>query len=136
MVNTRISIDNLIEIVRTGGKIQTGVDVYNDNGILLLDKDVLVEKVKILEIIKKSGINSVPVSTVSNGGLWDDSGNLIKVGNDGLVDLESSDDKTIAEPVIAAPETGGAVPDLVTNEIEKRLQEIEKIKKEASQKFT
>ena len=38
-MNKRISIDNLIEIVRTSGKIQTGVDVYNDNGILLLDKD-------------------------------------------------------------------------------------------------
>ncbi|MDA3917119.1 MAG: hypothetical protein PF690_09115 [Deltaproteobacteria bacterium] len=37
----KISIDNLIEIVRTGGKVQTGVDVYNDKGILLLDDEIL-----------------------------------------------------------------------------------------------
>ncbi len=135
-MNTRISIDNLIEIIRTGGKVQTGVDIYNDNGILLLDKDVLVDKIKILEIIKKSGINSVPVNTVLNGGLWDGDGNLINVGTDGLIDLESQGDQTIKEPVIGTPERDIAVPDPATDGIEKRLREIEEVKKEAVQKFT
>jgi len=135
-VNTRISLDNLIEIVRTGGKVQTGVDVYNDNGILLLDKDVLVDKVKILEIIKKSGIDSVPVNTVLNGGLWDGDGNLINVGTDGLIDQTPPGEQKITEPVIQTPETVGGVPDPATNEIETRLKEIEEVKIEAIEKFT
>ncbi|MCP4673569.1 MAG: hypothetical protein GY857_19965, partial [Desulfobacula sp.] len=134
-MNTRISIDNLIEIVRTGGKVQTGVDVYNDNGILLLDKDVLVDKIKILEIIKKSGLKSVSVNTALNGGLWDGNGNLINVGADGLVDLESPGGQTIAEPVIKKPGKDIVAPDLATDAVEKRLQEIEEIKKQAVQKF-
>ena len=87
-MNTRISIDDLIEIVKTGGKVKTGVDVYNKNGILLLDKNVLVDKVKILEIIRENGINSVPVNQSLNGELWDGSGNLIRLNSDGMIDID------------------------------------------------
>jgi HD-GYP domain-containing protein (c-di-GMP phosphodiesterase class II) len=135
-MNTKISIDNLIEIVKTGGKIQTGVDVYNENGTLLLDKDVLVEKVKILKIIKKSGINSVPVNTLSNGGLWDGDGNLINVGSDEPVDPKIPDSKIIVEPVVVTAKTGTVTPDFATNEVETRLQEIEEVKQQAAIKFT
>mgnify|MGYP001553041696 CR=1 FL=1 len=38
-MNSRISIDNLIEIIKTGGKVKTGVDIYNSDGTLLLEKD-------------------------------------------------------------------------------------------------
>lgn len=133
-MNTRISIDNLIEIVRTGGKVKTGVDVYNEKGTLLLDKNVLVEKTKILEIIKASGIHSVPVNTSLNGGMWDDNGNLIQVDSGGFVDqaAEGRDKAAAAKP----PEPVAVKPDPSINEIENRLQEIEQVKKEAVQKFT
>lgn len=72
-----ISIDTLIEIVRAGGFVRTGVDVYNERGVLLLEKDVLVKEAKLLEIIKNAGVAQVPVSRVGNGGLWDRSGNSI-----------------------------------------------------------
>ena len=135
-MNTRISIDNLIEIVRTGGKIKTGVDIYNKKSTLLLDKDVLVEKVKILEIIKDNGINSVPVNAAFNGGLWDGDGNLINVNTDGLVDFKDPDTRTIAEPVIESSKSDTVFPDIATNEIEMKLLEIEEIKKQAAIKYT
>ncbi|RLC25778.1 MAG: metal-dependent phosphohydrolase [Deltaproteobacteria bacterium] len=136
MMNTKISIDNLIEIIRTGGKIKTGVDVYNKKGTLLLDKDVLVEKIKILEIIKDNGINSVPVNAALNGGLWDGEGNLINVNADGLIDSAESGSGVISEPVIESPENDSVFPDVATNEIEMRLLEIEEIKEQAAQKYT
>jgi len=134
-MNTRISIDNLIEIVRIGGKIKTGVDVYNKKGTLLLDKGILVDKIKILEIIKENGIHSVPVSTALNGGLWDSDGNLINVDANGLVDLEGPKAPVITEPVIDPSKSDAAFPDAATNEIEMRLHEIEEVKKQASQKY-
>lgn len=134
-MNTRISIDNLIEIVRTGGKIKTGVDVYNKKGTLLLDKDVLVEKVKILEVIKANGINSVPVNAAFNGGLWDGNGNQINVTQDGLIDLTDPGSGSISDPVMDTPQTSPAFPDAAVNGVERRLLEIEEIKKQASQKY-
>ncbi len=133
-MTTRISIDNLIEIIKTGGKVKTGVDVYNSKGILLLDKDVIVEKVKILEIIKDNGINSVPVNTSVDGGLWDGNGNQIKVNSDGFIDLEDPGSRTIEEPVIETADDS-VFPDVATNEIEMRLLEIEEIKKQATRKY-
>lgn len=135
-MNTRISIDNLIEIVRTGGKVKTGVDVYNKKGTLLLDKDVLVEKDRILEVIKQNGINSVPVNEAFNGGLWDGDGNLINVNADGLIDFKDPASGPVSEPVIERPEQDTAFPDVATNEVEMRLLEIEEIKKQAAEKYT
>ena len=128
-MSTRISIDDLIEIVKTGGKVKTGVDVYNKNGILLLDKNVLVDKVKILEIIRENGINSVPVNQSLNGGLWDGSGNLIRLNSDGMIDIEEQTDSTASRhPGSESPDPGPVFPDIATNEIEIRLLEIEEIK--------
>ena len=50
MIESRISIDKLIEFVRQGGRVKTGVDVYDNNGTLLLAKDVMVDKTKPLKI--------------------------------------------------------------------------------------
>ena len=134
-MNARISIDNLIEIIRTGGKVKTGVDVYNKKGTLLLDKDVLVVKVRILEVIKENGINSVPVNAAFNGGLWDGEGNLINVSTDGLIDLTEPGSGEISEPATDQRQKDSVFPDVATNEIEMRLLEIEEVKKQASQKY-
>ena len=135
-MDTRISIDNLIEIVRTGGQVKTGVDVYTEKGVLLLDKDVLVDKIKILEIIKDSGINSVPVNTALNGGLWDGNGNLIRLNSDGLVDSEGQGSDTTSLSAGKSPGEEKVYPDIATNEVEMRLLEIEEIKNQATRKYT
>lgn len=134
-MNERVSIDNLIEIVRAGGKVKTGVDVYNPKGILLLDKDIFVDSVKTLEIIKKNGINSIPVDTSVDGGLWDDDGNLININTDVLIDFQETDARTIAEPVIEPPGHDSIFPNAITNEIEMKLLEIEEKKILAAEKY-
>ena len=148
-MGTQISIDNLIEIVRTGGKVKTGVDVYNTRGTLLLEKDILVEKVRILEVIKENGINSLPIDPALNGGFWDENGNEIKVDGDGLITFDDPEksareesggseyDTLFEEGVLVTPADGNEVlfPDMATNEVEQRLLEIEEIKKEAGQKY-
>nr|WP_320190499.1 HD domain-containing phosphohydrolase [uncultured Desulfobacter sp.] len=84
MIESRISIDKLIEIVRQGGRVKTGVDVYDRNGTLLLAKDVMVDKTKPLKIVRNNGLRHVPVA--SNGGVFDASGNKIDMGSTGLPD--------------------------------------------------
>lgn len=128
-MKTRISIDNLIEIVRAGGKVKTGIDIYNSEGILLLEKDILVDKVRLLEIVKEKGVNSVLLNTALDGGLWDGSGNLIRVNPDGMIDIDET------ELLTASLASQQIFPDVVTNEIEMRLIEIEEIKKQAAKKY-
>lgn len=155
-MSSRISIDNLIEIVRTGGRVKTGVDVYNAKGTLLLEKDITVDKVRILEIIKDNGINSVPIDEAFNGGFWDGNGNQIKMNPDGTLEYEApgSDlavktkvstqdtnqfdiDAVFEDPSVTMDMDGvdSLFPDMATNEIEVRLMEIEEIKKQATEKY-
>lgn len=84
MIESRISIDKLIEIVRQGGRVKTGVDVYDKNGTLLLARDVMVDKTKPLKIVRNNGLRHVPVA--SNGGVFDASGNKIDIGSSGIPD--------------------------------------------------
>ncbi|MCK5837035.1 MAG: metal-dependent phosphohydrolase, partial [Desulfobacula sp.] len=125
-MNKQISIDDLIDIVKTGGKIKTGVDVYNSKGVLLLDKDVLVEKVKILEFIKENAIQSIPVNTAANGGIWDEKGDLIN----------ETSSQEIADPAMSSSKIDTIYSDIATNQIEMRLLEIEEIKEQAAKKYT
>jgi cyclic di-GMP phosphodiesterase len=111
-----ITIDKLIEIVQSGGAVKTGVDVFNDDGILLLEKSVLIKTIKPLVVIKKSGISQVPINPKSAGGLWDKNGNKISTGT-GNVPAKQVSSK------VAPPE------------LKEKLDHITHIKKEATQKF-
>ncbi len=113
-METKVSLDVLMEIVKSGGQVKTGVDVYNANGILLLAGDVFVSTLKPLEIIKQIGINSVPVNTKLHGTLLDGDGNEIRLDSVGM-----------SEPVIIsdnadAPEMDSIFPATATNELEVR----------------
>ena len=122
MVNSRMSIDDLIEIVADGGKVKTGVDVFNSHGVLLLDKGVVVDRVKTLEIIKDNGIRTVPLSSSKDSGVWDKSGRPVKPASYGAAETEEAE----PEPLVTAPSAG---------EIEKKLYEIEELKKIAKVKY-
>ncbi len=74
VAKAKTSIDTLIEIVKNGGSVKTGVDVFSHNDVLLLDKDVSISNVKILLTIKEKGILEVPISPGNGGGFWDKSG--------------------------------------------------------------
>ncbi len=109
-----VSIETLIEIVEEGGVIKTGVNVHNPQGILLLKNDVYVRKRQILDILKENGLKTVPFNESMEGGIWDEDGNELEVE---------------AEPQFT-------FPDAATQEIEKRLIEIQEVKQEAKKKYT
>lgn len=73
-MKTSIKIDELIEVVRKGGVVQTGVDVYNKRGILLIEKDVPIRSVNILLTLKQNGLTEVPIDYKKAGGMWDRNG--------------------------------------------------------------
>ncbi len=73
----KLNIDRLIDIVRNGGAVRTGVDVYNRDNVLLLEKTVLVRNVKPLLIIRKKGIGIVPINMENEGGIWDHKGRSV-----------------------------------------------------------
>ena len=126
MIEAMFSIENLMEIVKAGGRIKTGVDVYNEKGTLLLEKNIFVESVRTLKILQQNGIRSVPVSSLMDGGLWDGKGNLIRMGSHGGIELV---------PPLASKKSIPSNTRRTQGDIEKRLKKIQEIKKESLQKF-
>jgi len=110
MKNHKVTIDTLIEIVSKGGTVKTGIDIYNKNGILLIEKDIPITNVNVLLKIKENGVLDIPIDPEKAGGIWDYKGNMISL-----------------EP--ARPKT----PPL--SEIEVRIRKINQIKKEAGLKY-
>ena len=110
-----ISIDWLIEVVAGGGIVKTGIDVYDKRGLLLLDKDVLVKTVSILERVKKAGLIEVPI--IETGGVWDSEGQNIPLPTNKKLQVSK-------------------IPPLTSEtSAEKKVHEIEEIKRTASVKY-
>lgn len=108
----KVSIDKLIEIVKLGGKIRTGVDIFNKQGRLILEKDILVKDSSPLLNVKKFGITTIPIVSANAGGLWDKDGRPLEMP---------------AEPPPKIPGT--------TSEIDHKIKEISDLKKAASEKY-
>ena len=115
-----IDIDALIQIVSDGGKVTTGIDVYNSNGTLLLDKAFIVTSTKILQLIKESGIKKVPLSADGKSGIWDAQGKKMSTGP--------------KEPVSEPRKTGLDEMHPLTT-VGKRLYEIEESRKLAHENY-
>jgi len=105
-----LNIDSLIEVVRKGGAVRTGVDVYNRDNVLLLEKTVLVKNIKPLLIIQEKGISLVPIDTENEGGLWDHKGRSI------------------------LPKAPPPKPAAITS-VKERVKHITHIKREAAEKY-
>ncbi len=143
MVNKRINIDTLIEVVRRGGKVKTGIDVFDARGTLLLEKDVVVTQVKTLEVIKALGIGTLPLNSDNYGGVWDGDGNYVKLGdgNDPGEKLSVKRDvmpQSVSGSVSLQSEPSSRHP-VIKKEIgtiERRLMEINEIKKESLERYT
>ena len=56
-----MEIDRLIDIVAKGGSIKTGMDIHSRDGALLLEKNVRVDKVSTLLVIKQSGLYNLDI---------------------------------------------------------------------------
>ena len=119
MLNSKgVPIETLIDIVQCGGEVQTGIDIFNKNGVLLLEKSARIRTPKPLLIIRQNGIFEVPVSPKHQGGLWDQTGRSIP-----LMEEEAPKETLYIPPEEITPVT---LPSLQT-----RLHEIDEIKAEA-----
>ena len=112
MQKNQINIDHLIQVVRQGGSVRTGIDVYSHNGILLLERDVRVDQEKTLRRLKKSGVYNVPVSSAADSGIWDKTGKRI----------------------FLKPSPPPSSPTSHIN-LEKKIQQIKEIKSEATRRY-
>jgi HD-GYP domain-containing protein (c-di-GMP phosphodiesterase class II) len=112
----KLNIDKLIEIVSKGGVVKTGVDIYNSDGVLLLEKNVLVQKVNTLLVIKKCGLSDIHIDPSNTGGMWDKSGNPLPL-----------EVHTNATPAANAP--------VENADVERKLKKISEQKKEAGIKY-
>ena len=119
MIDARISIDKLIAVVRQGGQVRTGVDVYDRRGTLLLAKEVLVDQVKPLEIIRRNGLRFVPLA--GTGGVFDADGNKIEMASAGLPDFSLA---TEAEGRISSAKD--------RLDVTQKLKEIRAVRREAA----
>ena len=117
MIRTVLPIDRLIAVVREGGSVKTGVDVYDRTGTLLLAGDVLVDQVRTLEVISRSGVRRIPLAR--GGGLFDRSGRTIEDPETESVTLSPGDADALTEP----PQTA---------DVETRLREIKALRQEAA----
>ena len=111
-----MQIDKLLNIVARGGSVRTGIDIFNKEGTLLLEKNVLVNKVSTLLVIKQHGVVNLDIDSASEGGLWDKSGKALPL---------TTHEKE--------PEPEERIGDLA--DVEWRIKEISRVKKEAVQKY-
>ncbi len=111
-MKTSVKIDELIEMVRKGGAIKTGVDVFNSRGVLLIEKSVLLKSVNALLTLKQNGLLDVPVDYNKAGGVWDKDGKLIKTKKQ-------------------AVDSGEPKRKIVLSESQSRVEEVTRLKKEA-----
>ncbi|MBW2370494.1 MAG: HD domain-containing protein [Deltaproteobacteria bacterium] len=111
-----ITLDKLIDIVKRGGTVKTGVDVLRTDGTLLLERDVLIRSVKPLLIIKESGLDAVPIHPGQSGGMWDKNGQALM-------------DKS---PPVAP---GKKRMPVASPKIKEKVEEIGQLKKEAARKY-
>ena len=115
----KIAIDQLIDIIRAGGKIRTGVDIFNRQGQLLLEKDVLVDDVKLMENVKRLGAEWIPVVSGNAGGLWDRDGKQITMPTPGEDTVDH----------LSAPKK------IQISEIDRKISEIRELRGIASKKY-
>ena len=115
----KLAIDQLIDIVHGGGAIRTGIDIFNKQGQLLLEKDVLVSEVRPLLNVKRMGVEWIPIVSSNAGGLWDRDGKQMRM---------PTPQRPAAEPP-AAPEP------VALSGIDRKIEEIREVKGQAAKKY-
>ena len=110
-----VNIDRLIDIVSRGGAVKTGVDVFNQKGVLLLEKNVPVHTINPLLVIKKYGVGNLPIDFSASGGVWDKAGNPVSF---------SAEPRKTEKKETQLPES-----------LDRKIKEINAKKKEATQRY-
>jgi len=117
-----ISIDHLIQVVQRGGKVRTGIDIFSKNGVLLLEKNALVEKDSILFKVKQLGVTRVPISEEHAGGIWDGKGNPVTLAPAPSPDRTADDRQALQKSASSIA-------------VAEKLHEIAELKRAAAKKY-
>ncbi|MFP3982512.1 MAG: HD-GYP domain-containing protein [Desulfurivibrionaceae bacterium] len=118
----KISIDELIDLVKEGTTIRTGVDIFNKEGRLLLQGDVLVDNINTLLNIKKLGVYEIFIDPENEGGLWDI--------NDRLITRRNEKDKKNYEQKEVTPERKAP-----SAELNRKIEAIRETRAAATEKY-
>ena len=110
-----MEIDRLIDIVTRGGSVKTGIDIHNREGTLVLEKNVRVNKVSTLLVIKQAGLYDLNIDPASEGGVWDKSGRLLSLTTNEKIGVPKDETSDLAD-------------------VENRIRHITIVKKEAARK--
>jgi HD-GYP domain-containing protein (c-di-GMP phosphodiesterase class II) len=116
--------DKLIQIVRQGGTVKTGIDIFSRQGLLLLEGEVVVNQLQPLLRVKANGIDSLPFASGSGSGVWDRQGNSLP-----LLTRELPPAKP-PPPAAKDPQ-----PDPAMTSVERRLGEIRELQQQAEEKY-
>lgn len=115
----KIAIDQLLDILRAGGRVRTGVDISDTQGQLLLEKEVLVFDVQVMEHVKRQGVEWIPIVSGNGGGLWDKDGKQVGISSTG--------GRPAAQPPPQAK--------MQVSEIDRKIGEIRELKVIAAKKY-
>jgi len=116
----KLAIDQLINLVQEGGAVRTGIDIFNRQGQLLLEKDVLVSDARVLLKVKRLGVEWIPIVSGNAGGLWDKNGKAVV---------------TSPPTGVAPPPQRPSPPPRQESEVDRKIGEILELKKVAAQKY-
>lgn len=115
MGNKYYDINRLIDIINVGGRLKTGINIYNKQKKLVLDANTNVTSTDSLRIMKSNGITCLLIQRSGGGGVWDKNG----------IEILSPE---------AVPTKIEGVLDKPTN-LEESIKNIFEIRKEAGIKF-
>jgi HD-GYP domain-containing protein (c-di-GMP phosphodiesterase class II) len=116
MADTFVNVDGLMDIVNKGGYVKTGVDVFDHKGVLLIAKNIPVESLRPLEVIKKYGNLPASENTIDSNKKFEPGMNIF--------DAEAA--QKMQQSKTASTQLGS---------LEKKIKEINEKKKIAAEKY-
>jgi HD-GYP domain-containing protein (c-di-GMP phosphodiesterase class II) len=124
MAHVHTSIERLIKIVQQGGRVRTGIDIYNSRKEKKIPKDLVIREVDLLADLKSEGYETLPISREHGGGFWNGRGKALGTGEGDDSAVESSRGPSEIDKKIKAIT---ALKQEATAKIEKAKQNIRKV---------
>lgn len=72
------TINQLIDVIKRGGSIKTGINIYNNQNDLVLRGGDHIRNINLLLVMKNKGIVTLPICLADGGGVWSESGEKIQ----------------------------------------------------------
>jgi len=115
MKQKHFTINLLIDIIKRGGSVKTGINIYNNQNDLVIKGENPIQNINLLLVMKSKGIVTLPICPADGGAVWSESGKKIH-----------------------PPDTSPSQPDYglgKSTTVEETIKNIIETKKEATVKF-